>query len=172
MILSTDPDRALRQLGLFMAALSAALLLGALGFQYLGGYPPCALCHDQRYGHIGVIVLALAGLAVRPRSRRASRALLALAALALLLTAGIAGFHVGVEERWWDGPTGCSGGSTLGLTPEEALKRLMETPVVRCDDVAWSMFGISMAGYNFLISAIAGVAALAGLAMARRGRHA
>lgn len=149
-------------------AVSGLLLLGALGFQYIGGLAPCALCLDQRYAHGAAIVLGVAGLVVRGRL---GWLLVGLAGLAMLVSAGIGAFHVGVEQKWWAGPTGCSGGDLTGLSPVEAAKRLMETPVVRCDDIAWSLLGISMAGWNAIISGIAGiVVAVFAFTRARRNR--
>jgi disulfide bond formation protein DsbB len=72
------------------------------------------------------------------------------------VSAGIGVFHVGVEQKWWAGPAGCSATDLSGLSPAEAAKRLMETPVVRCDEIAWSLLGISMAGWNAIVSGIAG----------------
>lgn len=131
-----------------VAAASLALLLGALGFQYLGGYPPCVLCYWQRYAHVGAAVLAL-GAVLLPR---AVGWFLGAAALALLIGAGIAGFHVGVEQHWWQGTAECGSSLTGTSSIEELRARLLAQPVVRCDEVAWSLFGISMAGYNLLIS--------------------
>ncbi|MGE3905223.1 MAG: disulfide bond formation protein B, partial [Reyranellaceae bacterium] len=91
--------------------------------------------------------------------------LIALAGLAMIVSAGIGAFHVGVEQKWWAGPTGCSGGSLAGLDPAEAMKRLMETPVVRCDEVPWSLFGISMAGWNMIVSGVAGILLAAGASL-------
>lgn len=146
--------------GLVLAA-SLALLLGALAFQYLGGYAPCVLCHWQRWAHAATIVLALAAFAVP----RAAAWFLAAAALALLAGAGIAGFHVGVEQHWWEGTAEC-GSAVSGASSVEALRaRLLAQPVVRCDEVAWSLFGVSMAGYNLLLSL--GLAAFAAAVAAR-----
>ena len=88
------------------------------------------------------------------------RAILLLAALAFAVDAGIAAFHVGVEQGWWQGTAEC--GSTLDLTlsPEELKNQLMNQPLVRCDEVTWSLFGISMAGYNFLYALALAVATL------------
>lgn len=147
---------------------SALLLLGALGFQHIGGLTPCALCLDQRYAHGAAIVLALAGLIVRGRG---GWMLVGLAGVAMLVSGGIAIFHVGVEQAWWAGPTGCSGGDLSKLSPAEAAKRLMETPVVRCDEIAWSLLGISMAGWNAIVSGIAGIAiAIAAFSRAKGSR--
>jgi disulfide bond formation protein DsbB len=144
---------------------SAALLGGALAFQYLGGYSPCVLCHWQRWAHAATIALAALALAFP----RATAPLLAAAAVAILTGAAIAFFHVGVEQHWWAGTAEC--GSAVGGSGsiEELRARLLAQPVVRCDEVAWSLYGVSMAGYNFLLSAILGLWGL-GLATLRRNR--
>ncbi|WP_112323079.1 disulfide bond formation protein B [Oceanibium sediminis] len=133
----------------FAAALgSAALLGGALAFQHIGELPPCKLCYWQRYPHmvaIGIGVLLL--LVPLP-------ALALLGALAAATTMGIGIYHVGVEQFWWEGPNTCTSGSTVGLSPAEALNQIMAAPVVRCDDIAWSLMGISMAGWNAIASAL------------------
>lgn len=157
-----------RLAALLIAAASLALLLGALGFQYLGGYPPCVLCHWQRYAHVATAVLAI-GAALVPR---AAGGLLGAAALAVLVGAGIAGFHVGVELHWWQGTAEC-GSSISGTSSIEELRaRLLAQPVVRCDEVAWSLFGVSMAGYNLLISLALGGFAAAAAGRERRSRAA
>jgi disulfide bond formation protein DsbB len=139
---------------------SGALLLAALGFQYLGGYAPCSLCYWQRYGHIAV--MAVAWLALLPLGSGARIALLSLAGIGLLATAGLAAWHVGVEWKWWAGPESCTSASLMGMSVEQALNALRRKPVVLCDTVAWSLFGVSMAGWNALFSAALGVWALAG----------
>jgi disulfide bond formation protein DsbB len=139
---------------------SGALLGAAYAFQYWGGLAPCILCWWQRYAHMGV--LAFAVLALLPVGTGLRTGLLLGAAAAALAGAGIGAFHVGVEQHWWQGTAAC--GSTLGpaTTIEEMRQRLLAQPVVRCDEVAWSLFGISMAGYNVLISlALAAFAAAA-----------
>lgn len=143
------------------AVTSGALLGGALAFQYIGGLPPCEMCHWQRWPHMAALVLAAGGgLALakqRPGAGRSSlaRAAAVLAGLALLVTAAIGLFHVGVEQDWWEGPTACSviGG---GQTAEDIFATVMAAPVIRCDETPWSLFGISMAGYNALISFLMG----------------
>ena len=130
----------------------AGLLLGALFFQYVVGLAPCALCIYQRWPHLVVLVLAaLALLFARPDRSPARAGLLALAGVSLLVTAGVGVFHVGVEQHWWEGLASCTGG-TGAATIEDLRAQIMNAPVVRCDDIAWQMFGISMAGYNVLIS--------------------
>lgn len=131
-------------------AVSAALLLGALGFQYIGELPPCPLCLEQRYPHVAVLALALLAL-VAPRPLRAG--LLVLTAIAFAVTSAIGVYHAGVEYAWWAGPDTCTG--TVGLdaqTTEDLLAALESAPVILCDVVVWELFGISMAGYNAIIS--------------------
>lgn len=152
--------------GLLLLA-SAALLGGAFAFQYIGGLAPCILCWWQRYAHMATIVLAaVAVVASASGSSRAGWLLVGAAGLALLAGAGIAAFHVGVEQHWWAGTAEC--GSTLGRAGgiDELRQRLLAQPIVRCDDVAWSLFGISMAGYNFLLSL-----ALAAFGLTMTWRH-
>lgn len=144
-------------LGLLLA--SGAVLAGAYAFQHVGGLEPCTLCLYQRWPWWIAGGLALLALALL-RERRLSRALAALGALAVLAGAGIAAYHVGVEQRWWQGPSACSG-TAAAQTLEELRAQIFAAPVVRCDEVPWSLFGVSMAGYNLLISLGAGLAALA-----------
>ncbi|GGO52156.1 Disulfide bond formation protein DsbB [Roseovarius pacificus] len=135
-----------RTLILIAAAGSAALMLGALGFQYIGGMPPCKLCLWQRYPHVAAILIGAVALAL-------PRASLALAgAAATLTTAGIAFYHTGVERGWWAGPTSCSSTSPTGLSTDDLFDQIMAAPVIRCDEVPWEMFGLSMASWNMLAS--------------------
>lgn len=129
-----------------LAGLGSLLLLGgAFLFQALG-YAPCPMCLWQRYPHALAIVIALIAFMVPGR-------LLPLGgALAALTTAGIGVFHTGVERKWWDGPKTCSSGSTEGLSAEELLDQILAAPVIRCDEVAWSLMGLSMATWNAVIS--------------------
>ena len=142
--------------------ISIAILGGGYAFQYLGGLQPCTLCLYQRWPWWVAGVLALLALFV-VADRRLSRALVALCALSVLIGAGIAFYHVGVEQQWWAGPTACSGGGGTPQTLEKLRAQVLGAPVVRCDEVAWSLFGISMAGYNGLISLATGLAAMAQL---------
>lgn len=142
-----------------LASIAAAMLAGAFAFEHLGGLRPCVLCWWQRYAWMAALALALGALAAGPR--RGAGALLALAALAALTGAGIAGFHVGVEQRWWAGTAECGNSLGAALTAEERLKQLLGTPVVRCDEIPWSMLGLSMAAWNGLVALVAGGVALA-----------
>lgn len=140
-------------------AASVLALAVALASEHLGRLHPCILCLYQRWPYVAAILLGLIGLALRGRPQWL-RAALALCGIAFLVSAGIAGFHVGVEQHWWAGTAAC--GSTLetGLTLEELREKLLGTPVVRCDEVAFALFGISMAGYNLIYATACGVASL------------
>ena len=137
------------------ALVSAAALAIALISQHVFGLQPCVLCHYQRYAFVVALVLAVLALLAKPRL------FLALAGLAFLTGAGIAAFHVGVEQGWWQGTAGCHAptfDSTASV--DEMREALLNTDFVACDKVAWSLFGISMAGYNFLFSLLFGLASL------------
>lgn len=131
---------------------SAAMLLGAYAFQHLGGMAPCKLCIWQRYPHgtaisIGLIILFTGEVRMAW-----------MGALAALTTSGIGFYHVGVEQGWWEGPTSCTSGGVQDLSAAELLDQILAAPLVRCDDIAWQLAGISMAGWNAIISL--GLAAL------------
>jgi disulfide bond formation protein DsbB len=142
----------------FLAALGVGLLLGAFAFEYIGGVKPCHLCLGQRLPWpIMTIVAAVAMLGLR----RGAHPMLAPAAFTVavaiaLWSAYLAAFHAGVEWKWWPGPPSCTGsapplgGFTGSFDPAE---------IVRCDEVAWSLFGLSLAGYNFIFSLVALAAA-------------
>ncbi|WP_300544746.1 disulfide bond formation protein B [Maricaulis sp.] len=142
---------------LLIAGVSLALLLGAWGFQYIGHYDPCALCFDQRYIHMAVIGLGLASgglLIVRPGLARLAPFMVLIMAAVLIYSAGFAFWHAGIEYKWWDGPETCttSGGGSFSVA--DVLATLDgNRPVVMCDEASWTLLGISMAGYNALISA-------------------
>ena len=133
---------------------SSALLGGALAFQHFGGLYPCEMCLWQRWPHLAAIVLGLLAWALR-----SNRAVVALAALAVLVSAGLGGFHAGVELHWWPGVTACAAAPASGSVAD-IMAQVLATPMVRCDAVAWSLFGISMAGWNLILSTLIGGGAL------------
>ncbi|MFZ0693730.1 MAG: disulfide bond formation protein B [Alphaproteobacteria bacterium] len=133
-------------------AASIAVLGGAFAFQYIGGLQPCVLCIYQRYPYAVTIAFSLAAFLTARQNPQQSQMLLYICALAFVIGAGIAVFHVGVEQHWWRGTDECGALSTGAKTLEEMETMLKKTPVVRCDQPQWSLFGISMAGYNVLIS--------------------
>ena len=139
------------RLGLAAALGSIALLGGAYYFQYVVGLAPCDLCLWQRYPHM---VAILFGLITIPLLKDPKVALVfaLIAIVALFITSGIGVFHVGVEQHWWAGPQECSGRIPAGLSNEELKKYLMGARMVRCDEAAWKMWNISMAGWNAILS--------------------
>lgn len=145
-----DPAATARLAVAFALAASVAILATALLFQYAGGHKPCALCHWQRYPYVAAVPLALAGLAW-PRGRAA---VLVLLALAFATVAGLAFYHVGVEQKWWLGPASCGAAGFPGAQTLEQIKAaLLRTPILRCDTPSWSLFGLTMAGYNLALAA-------------------
>lgn len=132
-------------------AIPAALLGGAYVAQYGFGLYPCEMCWWQRYPHFAALGFALASYVMVPH-----RVWAALAGLAIITSGLIGGFHAGVEYGWWEGITSCA-------APPSAVDVLNVSaePIVRCDAAAWDLFGISLAGWNFLISCIGGAAVLA-----------
>lgn len=140
------------KLGLLAALGSGALLGGALYFQYGMGLAPCEMCHWQRWPHMVAVVAGLLAAASFAWPRLAL--VFALTAItALLVTSAIGVFHVGVEYRWWEGPQACSGNIPRGLSTEQLKKYLFGARMVRCDETVWSLWGLSMAGWNALLSA-------------------
>ncbi|MGY9019036.1 MAG: disulfide bond formation protein B [Alphaproteobacteria bacterium] len=148
--ISTSPLLSHRNAASIAALAAAGLLIAVFAMQYIGGLAPCSLCLTQRWPHS--VALALGLIALMPiTAAPARRLLLALIALSFAVTAGIGAYHAGVEYGWFAVPTACSG-TISGNTVEELKRQLMAQPVVRCDEVAWSLFGVSLAGYNFLAS--------------------
>ena len=130
--------------------LPLALLGGALGSQYLGGLHPCEMCYWQRWPHGAAIVLALLAFTAPAGSPR-SRALVLLAALSIAVSGGIGAYHAGVEAKIFEGFTQCT---ALPRTTSAAdlLKEITHAPLVRCDEVQFRFLGISMAGWNAILS--------------------
>lgn len=138
----------------WLALLTPALLLaGVYVGQYGFGLVPCEMCWWQRYAHFAALALALVAFVVPPRVP------VALAALAIAVSGLIGGFHAGVEYGWWKGVTACTTG--LFKAGGDPLAAILAAPVVRCDVAPWSLFGISLAGWNFLFS----IAAALGIAL-------
>jgi len=140
----------------------AGLLAGAWGSQLFGGLFPCEMCHWQRWPHYTAVVIAL--LAFIPGLPK--RPLIALAVLAIAVSGVIGVLHAGVEYKWWPGFTGCT--STL-VTGADPLDAIMKAPPVRCDQPQWALFGISLAGFNAMIS-LAGAALTAFFLIRNRAR--
>jgi disulfide bond formation protein DsbB len=131
---------------------SSALLGGALAFQHLGGLAPCEMCMWQRWPHLAAIGFGLAAWALARSG--AQRALVALAGIAILVAAGLGLFHAGVEQKWWQGPTTCSVTPVAGGSTADVLASVLAAPIVDCGTIAWELFGVSLAGWNALLSAL------------------
>jgi disulfide bond formation protein DsbB len=129
----------------------AALLGGAYVAQYGFGLSPCEMCWWQRYPHFAAIGIALLAFFLQP-----ARVWVALAGLAILTSGLIGGFHAGVEYGWWEGITSCTAAPVSGIDSMD-----FTTPLIRCDVAPWTLFGISLAGFNFFISGTLGAAIVA-----------
>lgn len=151
--------------------LPLGLMGGALISQYGFGLYPCEMCMWQRWPHYSAIVLALAAIVLAGSGRRAlGNILTVLAALAIVLSGLIGGFHAGVEYGWWEGVTSCAAGAQTGLSTEETLDAILNAPLIRCDVTPWDLFGISLAGFNFLLSVGGSIAILLMLIRAKGKR--
>jgi disulfide bond formation protein DsbB len=155
------------QPALFLLLGSIAPLAVALASQYWGGLLPCQLCIWQRLAYLAAIALALLALALPRRLKPAGTALVALAVLA---GAGIALFHAGVEQHWWKGLASCTGNLNTNQSLSDLESQLMATPIIPCDRPAWTMFGVSMAGYNFVYAAALGFLGLVAAIRSRADR--
>lgn len=136
-----------------------ATILTAWGFQIFADLVPCPLCLLQRWPYyIGLPLLLVAMLLLmRSPSSLAGRTLVGLTAIVFLTGAGLGAFHAGVEWGWWPGPTTCAAGAALPEGAGNLMAQMQATRVVPCDEAAWRLFGISMAGYNALISLLVAV---------------
>jgi disulfide bond formation protein DsbB len=131
--------------------LPLALLSGALGSQYLGGLHPCEMCYWQRWPHAAAIVLAALAFLSGPADSPRSRNLALLAALAIIVSGMIGVYHAGVEARIFEGATTCTALARTGSTAE-LLKQISHAPLIRCDQIQFQFLGISMAGWNAILS--------------------
>ena len=147
--------------------LPLALLGGALGSQYIGGLHPCEMCYWQRWPHCAAILLAALAFTSPAVSQR-SRALTLLAAFAIAVSGAIGVYHAGVELGVFEGFTTCTS-TVRGNSTEDLLKQLMKVPLVRCDQVQWAFLGISMAGWNAILS-LGGAALIVWLALTGKRR--
>lgn len=161
-------DAPVRRASLAIFALSALAILGAFGFEHLGGLRPCPLCLDQRLAYYAAMPASLLALAFA-RSRNAlARVLLALCAAAFVINTGLGVYHAGIEWGWWPGPANCAGQAPLAADPAALVERLKQIRVVRCDEAPFRFLGLSLAGYSALLSAALALAAMAGAAHGAR----
>jgi len=154
-----------RTAALAVTVIAAATLAGAWFFQRVLDIRPCPLCLEQRYAYY--LAMPLGVLTALAAARDAPRAVLyaglAILAAAGLASAGLGAYHAGVEWGFWKGPTDCTGPvGNLG-SAGNLLERLDTVKVIRCDEVQWRFLGLSLAGYNFLISLLMAAIAISGI---------
>jgi disulfide bond formation protein DsbB len=136
-----------RAFPIFVLVTSAAVIAAVLLSQYWGGLAPCELCLTERWPWDVAIVVSFVAAMVGSRAALPWVALLL--ALIFAIGAALGGYHVGVEQHWFAGPSACAAAGTPATL--DALKaQLMHQQPVRCDEPAWTLFGISLAGLNFL----------------------
>lgn len=145
---------------LLAVATPLALLTGAYISQYVFGLVPCEMCWWQRYGHFAALAVAVVANLTPHQTWPTG-----LAAIAIALAGLIGLFHAGVEYHWWQGLTACTAPATAG--GGDPLEAIMNAPLVRCDVAPWSLWGVSLAGWNFLFSLAAAIAI--GFLLLRRG---
>jgi disulfide bond formation protein DsbB len=136
--------------------LSSATLAGAWYFELVVKLPPCPLCLEERLPYhiaIPLSLLTLIAALVRAPAKLIAVGFIAIA-IAMLGGAGLGAYHAGVEWHLWPGPADCSGPLTDLKAQGALLDQLRTIRVVRCDEAAWRFLGISLAGYNVLISLV------------------
>jgi len=134
------------------AALFSALMLAvAFGFQF-AGYAPCKLCWVQRYPYMLVIAVVLVA---RLLGRQSDPWVKLLAVIGVAASGAVGGYHAGVEYGWWESFLTCSGNLDLSGDVDDVLAQIKNAALVRCDEIPWSLFGISMAGWNALTALLA-----------------
>lgn len=144
--------------------LPAGLLAGAWGSQLIGHLYPCEMCHWQRWPHYAAVVVALLAFVV---PRRLVVPMVALAAVLIAVSGAIGVYHAGTEYHWWAGHTACTTTATLsGGTAAQRLSAIMNAPMIRCDEAQWTFHGVSLAGFNAILSL--GGAAVIALLLGRR----
>jgi len=131
------------------------LIATVWAMQLWGGFVPCEMCHWQRWPHYAALVVA--ALAILLRNSPISRPLTMLAAVLILASGAIGAFHAGVEYGWWKGPAHCT--STVTAT-KDFMKALLASPLIRCDVPQWTLFHISLAGWNAIVSFAGGLTIL------------
>jgi disulfide bond formation protein DsbB len=144
--------------------LPAALLAGAFGSQYIGGLNPCEMCWWQRWPHLAALPIALLAF---PAPVPLRRVLVATAGIAIAISGAIGVFHAGVEYHWWEGITACASSIRGNGDLQATLDAIMNAPLTRCDVAPWSLFGVSLAGFNAILS-LGGAALVWVLAWSKR----
>ena len=153
----------------FIFLLALATIVGAWGFQLIGGYIPCELCYQERIPYYVGIPLALIALASAYFGGPTwlTRGAFILTALVFAWSAYLAVYHTGAEYGWWRGPVDCSSSGPATVTTGDLLSQLDKTKIVPCTEVTWTMFGLSFAAWNAVVSFVLTAAGLFGAFCAR-----
>jgi disulfide bond formation protein DsbB len=140
---------------------AAGTIVTAHAFEILGGYLPCHLCLIERYAYyFGVLASVAAFFAARAAKIDIARLVFIVVAVAFLANTALGFYHSGIEWKWWEGPTECSGGSTIQWGEGGLAQSLETNKVIACDEAAWRFLGLSFAGWNAVLSlTLAGIAA-------------
>lgn len=155
---------------LLLAIIVPAALWGgaAIVAERVFGLPPCEMCYWQRWPHMAALAIGL--LAWLVRDKPTARPLVWLAGLAILASGLIGLFHAGVEYGWWEGLTSCA--SSVNRNSTDLLNDIMSAPLIRCDKPAWTLMGISLAGFNAIFSIASATAIFILLGRGQSGRSA
>lgn len=149
------------RMGAATLIIAVAVLATAWGFQVIGGYAPCPLCLQQRWAYYAAVPLLFAGLVLLSAgNRRTASIVFLLVALAFLANSGLGVFQAGAEWKYWPGPDTCGTQQGISTDAGSLLKDLDKTRILRCDEAAWRMFGLSFAGWNAVISLLLFVTAM------------
>ena len=129
----------------------------SLAFAFIAQYgfnlQPCILCIYQRWPYAAVILLGVLALCFAKTRPRVAALFIFLGGISFLIGMGIAGFHIGVEQKWWEGTSSCGIPDFIANASLDDLEAIINAaPAVRCDEIAWSLFGLSMTAYNFILS--------------------
>jgi disulfide bond formation protein DsbB len=157
-----------RRFPIFVLVASTAVLGSALLSQYWGGLAPCELCLLQRWPWVAAMVIALIAIFIARRTTLPWVTLLLAAVFAV--GSALALYHIGVERHWFAGPQACTGAATTATTVEELKAFLKTQQPIRCDEPAWSLWGISLAGWNLLASLLMAGSCLAAFFQVRPGQ--
>ncbi len=162
-----------RRAPLFVLALAVATIGGALFFEHVLGYIPCALCLEQRWPYYAAIPLVILGLIV---SREANLGhwptwLMTVVGVIFLVSAALGLRHMGVEWGWWAGPSGCGGTGGVVGSIDDLNAALTGAKIVPCDKPAWTFLGLSLAGYNFIVSLVLAAASFVPAYATWKERH-
>lgn len=156
-----------RVLVILAFVLGLGAIVGAWGFQILGGYVPCKLCLQERvFYYVGLPPLLLAALLV-PGSPRLARLLALLGGLTFVAGTALGVYHTGAEWGFWLGPADCGGGTAPVTDASDLLRQMGRTRLVSCSEASIDLFGLSFAGWNAVASASVAILSLAA-ALGRR----